>query len=447
VLSGPQDLSDGNSRQAGPADHPLVAGPPPPLPGASPPPLPTESGSTPAPMRHAFAVLLSLGLGLFLAEGVFSLLDDSLILFLNLHALSPIRSLMSLPALLSAIVIYISMAFTPMVPRRMFLPITLFSPTAVLLLLPVLIFFYGRIQQFTWVVSLFQVVLGFVILRRAQGGGGFRWPLVPETALPAGHFRWRRLLVFLLVNLVVLPPLVAVYLGLCAAAAVNHFTDGFLTLQSGGLIAHARKYVRNDGRVIQLIPMAHVGEADFYRKLSASFPTNALILMEGVSDDKNLLTNRITYRRMAQALGVSEQQKEFKLPQRQVVRADVDVSDFNTNTINLLNLAMLIHSRGLDPATFLKLTQSAPAPGFENQLFDDILGRRNRRLLENIHARLPKSEHLIVPWGAAHMPEVAREIEKAGFRLEETHDFVAIRFQSAGPAHPQSPGRSAEVTK
>jgi hypothetical protein len=169
--------------------------------------------------------------------------------------------------------------------------------------------------------------------------------------------------------------------------------------------------------------------------------------MEGVSDDQNLLTNRITYRRMAQALGVSEQQKEFKLPARQVVRADVDVSDFTPDTINLLNLAMLIHSRGLDPETFLKLTQSAPAPGFENQIFDDLLGKRNRRLLENIRARLPESGHIIVPWGAAHMPEVAREIQKAGFLLEETHDHVAIRFRSAGKPDPKPASRSMEETK
>jgi hypothetical protein len=41
---------------------------------------------------------------LFLADGVLSLIDDSLILFLNVHTLAPIRSLISLPALLSAIV-------------------------------------------------------------------------------------------------------------------------------------------------------------------------------------------------------------------------------------------------------------------------------------------------------------------------------------------------------
>jgi hypothetical protein len=111
--------------------------------------------------------------------------------------------------------------------------------------------------------------------------------------------------------------------------------------------------------------------------------------------------------------------------------ADVDVSDFARETIDLLNLAMLVHAQGVNPETLLQLTQYAPPPHFEKTLFDDLLGKRNRHLLENIRARLAESNPLIVPWGAAHMPEVAREIQKAGFRLEEIHDYVAIRFGAA----------------
>jgi NitT/TauT family transport system permease protein len=132
--------------------------------------------------------------------------------------------------------------------------------------------------------------------------------------------------------------------------------------------------------------MAHIGDADFYRQIAESFPSNSVILMEGVSDDKNLLTNKLSYRRMAQTLGLSEQQKEFKPRTREIVRADVDVSEFATDTIDLLNLVSLVHSRGLNNDTLLKLTQYAPPPHFEEQLLDDILRKRNRRLLENIRS-------------------------------------------------------------
>ena len=37
-----------------------------------------------------------------------------------------------------------------------------------------------------------------------------------------------------------------------------------------------------------------------------------------------------------------------------------------------------------------------------------------------------------MPWGVAHMPGIAKEIQKAGFRLEETKEYVVIRFRSVG---------------
>jgi hypothetical protein len=71
-------------------------------------------------------------------------------------------------------------------------------------------------------------------------------------------------------------------------------------------------------------------------------------------------------------------------------------------------------------------------PHFEEQLFDDLLRKRNRHLLGEIRARLSEADLIIVPWGVAHMPEIAREIQKLGFRLEETQDLTVIRLRSAG---------------
>ena len=382
-------------------------------------------------MRQLFAILLSLCLGLFLADAFVSLVDDSLILLFDLHGLTVIRGILFLLAMLVAIVIYGLMGLTPMIPKRLFLPLTLFNPVAGLVVIPFLIYFYGRIQQVAWGISFCQVILGLSILHWVQGGFKFRWPLVAENQLEARRFSWRNLSVFLLVNVFVLLPAVIVYLVLCAALAMDHFSEGFLALRPEGLTVQVRKYVRNDGKTIQLVPMSHIGEPDFYRKLSQSFPTNSIILMEGVTDNRNLLTNRISYKRMATALGVAEQQQEFK-PQAEMVRADVDVEEFATNTIALLNLVMLIHSKGVNAQTVLELMQYPQPPDFEKQLWDDLLRKRNRRLLEEIHSRLSQSEHIIVPWGAAHMPEIAKEIQKSGFRLDETQEYVAIRFRSAG---------------
>ncbi len=415
-----------------PASPPPVIGAPPPLAGSSPPPLPAKTTRQSSPLRQLLAILLSLCLGLFLADAAVSLVDDSLILFFGIHLLAGMRGMVFLFAMLMAVVVYALMGLTPMIPKRLFLPLTLFGPAAQLAVIPFLIYFYGRIREVAWGISFVQLSFGLMVLYRVQGGFKFRWLLVAENQLEAGRFNWRNLSVFLLANVLALLPVVVVYLSLCAALAVDHFSDGFLALRPHGFTVQVRKYVRNDGKTIQLVPMAHIGEPDFYRDLSQSFPTDSIILMEGVTDNQNLLTNRLSYQRMAASLGLAEQQREFKPSPGQQVRADLDVEQFATNTIDFLNLVTLLYTKGANPEIVVKLTQYSPPPHFEEQLFDDLLRKRNRRLLEEIHARLSQSENLIVPWGAAHMPEIARGIQKAGFRLDETREYVAIRFRSFG---------------
>jgi hypothetical protein len=78
------------------------------------------------------------------------------------------------------------------------------------------------------------------------------------------------------------------------------------------------------------------------------------------------------------------------------------------------------------------LIQYPQPPNFQEQLFDDLVRKRNEHLLGEIRARLPQSENIIVPWGALHMPGIAKEIQEFGFRLHETRDYTVIRFHFAG---------------
>jgi hypothetical protein len=415
-----------------PASQPLVIGVPPPLVAGPPPPLPPEPAHKSGLGRQVLAFLLSLCLGLFLADAVVSLVDDSLILLFDLRVLTVVRGIVFFFALLVAVVVYGLMGLTPMIPKRLFLPLTLFNPLAALAVIPLAIYFYSRLQPISWVISLCQLIFGLGVLYWVQGGFKLRWPLVAESRLRSRGFSWLNLSGFLALNLFVVLPAVAVYLAVCAALAVGHFSEGFLALRPGGFTVQVRKYIRNDGKTIQLVPMAHIGEADFYQRLSQSFPTNAVVLMEGVTDDSNLLTNRITYKRMATLLGLTEQHEEFHPVRAKLVMADVDVEQFTPNTIGFLNLVMLIHAKGLNVENVLKVLQFSPPPHFEEQLFDDLLGKRNRHLLDELQARLSQPEQIIVPWGVAHMPGIAEGIQASGFRLDETHEYIVIRFRFAG---------------
>ena len=130
---------------------------PPPL--AAVPPLlspPPKSRSFGSPL----AFLLSLCLGLFLTDAVVSLVDESLIVFCNIHILGAIRGLVALFTILMAIVMYVLMGLTPMIPKRLFLPLTVFNPLALFVAIPFLIYHYRWLHPLAWVISLGQVVFG-----------------------------------------------------------------------------------------------------------------------------------------------------------------------------------------------------------------------------------------------------------------------------------------------
>jgi hypothetical protein len=218
------------------------------------------------------------------------------------------------------------------------------------------------------------------------------------------------------------------YLALCAGLAVDHFTGGFLVLRPGGLVLRARTYVRDDGKTIVLFPMSHIAEADFYEAVSQSVSSNSVVLLEGVSDHKNLLTNGLSYRRAAKSMGLAEQHDELDIRRGELVRADVDVQEFSPGTIDVLNLVALIHARGLNAGMLLQLARYSPPPEVESQLFLDLLRKRNEHLLMELRERLPGSDNFVIPWGAAHMPGIAIEIQKSGFRLVRTREYVSIRF-------------------
>jgi hypothetical protein len=379
-------------------------------------------------MKNLFANLLSLCLALFLVDAVVSLLDDSLILIFGLHIFSLFRGLVAIFGALMALGVYGLMGLTPMVPKRLFIPIPLFHLALILVSFPFAIYCYGHLQQIAVGVSVCQVIVGLGILYGSQGGFKLRWPLVPENRLGVRRFSWLNLSVFTLVNVFVLLPAVIAYFFFCTGLALNHFTNGFMALHPGGLTVQARKYVRNDGKTIQLFPMAHVADADFYGKISQSFPTNSVILMEGVTDEKNLLTNGISYDRMANALGLATQQDQFSPSCGDMVQADMDVDQFSPGTIECLNLVMLVHSKGLSPATLQQLLQYTPSQQTVKQLFDDLLTKRDQHLMGEIQSQLPQSDNIMVPWGVAHMPEIAKEIEKSGFHLDKTQEYMVIQF-------------------
>ena len=397
--------------------------------GGAPPPILPESKPKSGSGRHLLVILLNLFLALFLASGFVSLMDDSLVLIFGLHLLTVMNGILTFIAMLAAVLVYGLMGLTPMIPKRVFLPVTLFYVASLLVSLLILIYTFDRAPQGDLVLSLCQVLLVVGLVWWLQGGVKFRWPIVEDKHLGDRSFSWGNLSVFVLVNVFVLLPAVIVSVFFLAALAVDHYSEGFMALRPNGFSVQVRKYVRNDGKTIELFPMAHVADARFYQKVSQTFPTNSIILMEGVTDDRNLLTNKISYRRMAKSLGLSEQRQEFVPKRGEMVDADVDVDQFSKDTIDFLNLVMLVHAKGVTPANVQTLMQYSPPPHLQDEFINDLVHKRNQRVLEEIRLELPETDNLMVPWGVAHMPGIARAIQKSGFRLSETQEYMVIQFR------------------
>ncbi len=386
-------------------------------------------------MKKFLSFLLSLCLGLFLADAVISFLDDSLILLLGIHVLAALRFLVALLASLASMQVYLLLGITPMVPKRFFLPVTLFMPLATLATIPWLIHHHEQFVQITWVLSLGQLALGLLILRWAQGALRFRWPLIPVEQLGGRKFSWWNLSGFVIGNLCLLAPAVLFHLMYCASLATDHFSAGFLALHPSGLSARAKTFVRSDGKTIRLIPMMHIGRSGFYNEIEKSFPTNSVVLTEGVTDRQKRLQHKLTYKKAASALGLVEQKEVFLPKQARKHWADVDIEQFSKGTIELLDLTAAIHSEGPTLANILRLLNKSQDPALADQLMNDILLKRNEHLLAEIGKEMGNSDVIVVPWGAAHMPGISEEIQKLGFKPVESQEFTVVDFhRNAHPA-------------
>lgn len=390
---------------------------------------------------------LNLCLGLFLFTGLLSLLDDSLVLIFRMRSLSVPSGILGLVGLVVMLLIYGLMGITPIIPKRVFLPLILFSLIGLLLGFPAMIYCRHWLLQLDWVFSLAEVALVLGIGYWLRRGDPFRWFVMETRHLGRDAFTWLNLLVFVALNVFVVLPAFVGYLAVCTGLAAGHYTDGFVKLRPRGVILQSRKYAREDGKTILLFPMSHIAETNFYESVSESVSSNSIVLMEGVTDEKNLITNELTYKRSAKALHLAEQHEDLDIRQGELVRADVDVQEFSSSTIAVLNLMSLIHARGINSSTLLRIMQFSPPPDVENTLYADLLTKRNEHVLKELRTRMADADHFVIPWGVAHMAGIAKEIQKSGFHLVETQDHVSIRFWSKeakdeSPVQVQAPAKS-----
>lgn len=390
---------------------------------------------------------------LFLADGGFSLMDELVPLLTPLEHFSALRNLLAVMVILMSVPVYISLGIDRRLPKRVFLPLIIFVFWTIIStgLFPAL----AEFRMYGLLLSAAQVAIGMLPLTRFRKEGE-RCLTMPPELFTAPFYSLRNTLVFGAANLVVVPLVLVLLVFTVANAYMSEYTAGFMRLAPGGLTMTERVYTRAN-RTIRLNAMIHVGGREYYDAVADSVtPGRIIVLAEGVTDDENLLRNRIDYGKVAGFLGLTSQKKllfrgrlieeeEFESPATSsgkdqvrpgpvdILRADVDVSAFHPPTLLLLDaLGKNLRESPSFVEGVLALNSWAEkniTPEMNTIIMDDILHRRNLTVIGHLDQALERYDTVIIPWGALHMKEIEEDVLRRGFVLQKERERVSIDFR------------------
>jgi hypothetical protein len=370
-------------------------------------------------------------LALFTLDGTLSVAHAALQLLAGSVALGGAQAVAAYIAIGAAPCALLCCAISPRWPAYVYLP-----PVAVTMWFALggepISSAVGRERAFA-VLSAVQVafaalawMLLWIALRRHGGLRGFS---AERRALSGA-----RLAVFAVGSLVAGPFLVAGYVVLATVSWLEAATDGFLDVGSEGVAIAERRYRRGEQEV-RLVGMMHIGQPESYEVLFDSFRGGStLVLEEGVSDRDRRLAKGLSYGKAARALGLDAQgsistyfheARDAALdedagdpPWPDVTNADVDVAEFSPSTIAFIDRAGTVWASDQPLGALLEIMRHPPPAADMDRLFAEIVDMRNQRVIEALEHGLRTYRRVIVPWGALHLPGIARAIEQDGFVRE-----------------------------
>lgn len=380
-------------------------------------------------------LLVTIFLSGFLLDGILSVANA------GVPSLAPIRQAVAGILLAAAVPLYFGMAFHRHLPKRILLPPIAFLVWAGLC--------GGFPLAFVWpeqaqrLLEGGQLALGVALLV----GHFWRRPVPPDAA-----FSWKNLAIFTIFTVVVAPIALAAAVVNAAGTSMETATGGYLKLRLSGLLLEERQLAK-DGKSVRLVSMMHIGAKDFYDHVQASLPANgrAIVLLEGISDDKDLLNSRFSYAKIAKLFGLTAQESsalqrkarsiddDDSPPETGAVsgrldyrRADLDVSAFRPTTIRYINAVGTLFDDPTVERFWRAISEEnsplAGGPDIQQIVMNDILNKRNQHLIAAIDKALQTHEILIVPWGALHLPAIEAMLKERGFQETKRLDRPVVKF-------------------
>ncbi len=306
-------------------------------------------------------------------------------------------------------------------PWRPLAPALLFSLWEGCLFLPAPAYIEaGKLSIFTASINLATGIAVLLAVRNFTCGTGF---LFKSKQLHACEFSLARTLKATFLKLFVLLPLLLVYLVGSAQLMVTKLSAGFLQLDMKGLHTESRTY-ELDGHKIHLLPTVHIGSSGFYEQITSKLSAEGTVLLpEGVTDKNGLLKNQLDYTAPADSIGLAAQPRLTPKKASLVEHpCDVDISEMSAETVAILNAVAKAIQAASDKNTLGALTaMSEIGEPDMNHLIADVLELRNAHVIQGLKQVLGNYEHIVIPWGAAHMPGIEREVIKLNAHLIESH--------------------------
>lgn len=392
----------------------------------------------------ALVALTNIYLTVFAADGVLSVIDDALQtaglagIGGARDAVAGIAQLLTLPALFLTF-------FVPQIPKTALLPSIVFQYWLALGA-PFLPVDADNGHLTSLFASLVQtgIAFGTFAINRARYG---TWYL-QTGALPHKGSMVIRTIVALVAAIVILPVAFATMLVSAFVQYTETETAGYMDFTWSGIDLR-ETVLQKDGKTVRLVAMVHIGDPQFYIDLFQSIPENALVLAEGVTDEKNLLKKSLSYENAAQTLGLESQNVFSALlgppggekpapaspdkppaaaapePQKQpgrptVVYADVDVSAFEPKTLDFIRAITEVYASRTTAEAVRRLgvLQTMSDEDVE-AVMADILEKRNAQLLSEFDKRAAPFPTVVVPWGAAHMPGLEAALIERGYKVAD----------------------------
>lgn len=307
--------------------------------------------------------------------------------------------------------------------------------------------------------NILQVLLGAFLAWKFRAPG-HAWK-APFAAREGRFFRWQYTVIgWFALQVASLVALVAIFFEV--SALISATTGGYVRLRPNGLYLVERQFKEGD-REVRLSGMMHIATEEFYDDVlpKADPKLPSVVLLEGVTDDKNLLDdNHLDYTRVARLFQLTAQSEstfsrkayaraklhnhpkddspvemeewgDDNFTSHEYRHADVDISNLRPKTIAYI----ITLSRLMEAPTWRDILLELQDPSSpindsdaQAQVWDDILHARNRRLIAEIQSALPDFQRIIVPWGAAHLSEIERWLKGQHFVQSGEIERRALKF-------------------